>query len=567
MRKTQKSICILLCAALMLLCLPGIAGTAEELRLPVSVYRDKVQAAWLGKLVGVSVGILREFWYKGEIAPEDQVPKWNESLLSLASIEDDIYIPFVLLQQLDGKGIDITAREMAIALYPYSFEFWDGHQRTFEAGIAPPDAGHPVHAPFPDGLSYSFAADYSGLIAPGRPDIPMELADRFGSMLVYGDGIYGGAYIGAMYSEAFFQPDIKAIVEKALQAVPGDSWLHESISDVLESYESDPADWQAAWQKITEKYFLDPTYNWIEWPYGGRTEGINLDAKLNCAYLTIALLYGGGDIEKTLNIAIRSGQDCDCNAANALGVLFAVIGYENLPQTYKNPLKTFPPIRYADADFQELCAVTERVARNALSKAGASFVTENGEELMVIPTVKAEPGSYLSSKSPAPLENSLFTQAEMERLGRPQLMDGGFEDDWHDAIHLPWMLLGSGTGGVDMRQGKAYNGKNNAWISAGNGQTVGLCQNRVMVEPNTAYSLTAAIRSSGNVKDGYIQVVQSGSGKVIAKTAFGAQKSYGVITLPFDPGEATYVDVQIGYTGPGASSWMQIDEVTLGKAE
>jgi hypothetical protein len=563
----KKVLSILLTLTLMLQLVPGFAGDAE-LRLSMASYRDKVRAAWLGKMAGVSVGILREFWFKGEIGPEDQVPKWDETLLSLASVEDDLYIPFVLLQVMDQKGIDISGKEMAIALYPYSFEFWDGHQRTWEEGIAPPDAGHPAYAPFPDGLSYSFAADYSGLIAPGRPDIPMELAGRFGSMLVYGDGIYGGSYIGAMYSEAFFTTDRKVIVEKALMAVPGDSWLHESISDVLACYELDPNDWEAAWRKITDKYYVNSQYNWIQWPYGGRLNGIDLDAKLNCAYMTISLLYGGGDIEKTLNLAIRCGQDCDCNAANALGVLFASIGYEILPETYKAPLNTFPPVRYANAGFEELCTVTERVAREAMKNAGASFITENGEEIMLIPAAKVEPGKAQNSKTPAPLTGSLFTKEEMARLERPQVQDGGFEEDWHDAIYLPWMLAGSGSGGVDMRNGKAYNGKNNAWLCAQNGKMVWLTQNRIMVEPNAKYVLTAAIRTSGNVEDGFLRIMKSGKdGKAIAQTIYGTQKKYTLVTLSLETGNTAHVDVQIGYTGPGASSWMQIDEVSLVKAE
>lgn len=563
----RKTLSVLLSLALMLQLAPGFAEVAE-LRLSMASYRDKVRAAWLGKMAGVSVGILREFWFKGGIGPEDQVPEWDETLLSLASVEDDLYIPFVFLQLMDQKGVDISGKEMAIALYPYSFEFWDGHLRTWEKGIAPPDAGHPDYAPFPDGLSYSFAADYSGLIAPGRPDIPIEMAQRFGSMLVYGDGIYGGSYIGAMYSEAFFTADRKAIVEKALLAVPEKSWLHDSISDVLACYELDSGDWEAAWRKITDKYYFSTEYNWIEWPYGGRLDGIDLDTKLNCAYLTIALLYGGGDITKTLNLAIRCGQDCDCNAANALGVLFATIGYEKLPETFKASLNTFPPVRYANAGFEELCAVTERVAREAMKKAGASFIMENGEEIMLIPTAAVDPGKAQNSKDPAPLAGSMFTEEEMARLGRPNLQDGGFEEDWHDAIYLPWMLEGLGSGGVDMHNGKAYNGKNNAWLCAENGKKIWLAQNRIMVEPNARYVLTAVIHTSGNVEDGFLKAVRSGKGgEAVAQAAYGAQKEYTAVILPFEAGNTSHVDVQIGYTGPAASSWMQIDEVSLVKAE
>ena len=560
----SRILSFILCALLSALPLSGVGADAGELVLPLSVYRDKVKAAWLGKMVGVSVGILREFRYRGTIAPESQVPEWDESLLSIASIEDDIYLPFVLLQEMDRRGTDISSREMVLALYPYSFEFWDGHQRTWEKGIAPPDAGHPTYAPFPDGLSYSFAADYSGLIAPGRPDIPMELADRFGEMLVYGDGIYGGAYVGALYSKVFFESDMLAIVESAVSVVPEDSWFYECISDVITCYRNDPADWQSAWEMVTDKYFRSEEYNWIQWPYGGRIDGINLDSKLNCAYITIALLYGRNDIDKTLNIAIRCGQDCDSNAANALGVLFALIGYEKLPQTFKNPLNTFPAIRYANASFDELLNVTERVAREVLVGIGAGFEVVNGEETMLIPASVAETEIAVNSKAPLPLQSSLFTASEMDRLGKPALQNGDFEEDWHDAIHLPWMLEGHGTGGIDLRKGKANDGRNNAWLSAAEQGTVMLTQNRIMVDERLDYTLAAMARSSGNIEVGFLRILKSGgNGEILADVQFGAQNKYNAVTLSFNSVTATHVNVQIGYQDPGASSWLQIDDVKL----
>ena len=562
----NRILSFILCALLFALPLSGVNADAGDLALPLSVYRDKVKAAWLGKMVGVSVGILREFRYRGTIAPESQVPEWDESLLSIASIEDDIYLPFVLLQEMDRRGADISSREMVLALYPYSFEFWDGHQRTWEKGIAPPDAGHPTYAPFPDGLSYSFAADYSGLIAPGRPDIPMELADRFGQMIVYGDGIYGGAYIGALYSEVFLESDMLAIVESAVSAVPEASWFYECISDVITCYRNDPVDWQSAWEMVTNRYFRSEEYNWIQWPYGGRIDGINLDSKLNCAYMTIALLYGRNDIEKTLNIAIRCGQDCDSNAANALGVLFALIGYEKLPQTFKNPLNTFPAIRYANASFDDLLKVTERVAREVLVGIGAGFELLNGEETMLIPSSVVETAIGINSKAPLPLQNSLFTDSEMARLGKSALQNGDFEEDWHDAIHLPWMLEGRGTGGIDLRKGKAYEGRNNSWLSATQQGTVVLTQNRIMLKENTDYTLTAAVRSSSNIEEGFLRILKSGgNAEVLAIVQFGAQSSYNAVTLSLNTDALTHVDLQIGYKGPGASSWLQIDAVKLEK--
>jgi hypothetical protein len=35
----------------------------------------------------------------------------------------------------------------------------------------------------------------------------------------YGDGVYGGIFVAALYSEAFFESDIRLIIEKALLSI------------------------------------------------------------------------------------------------------------------------------------------------------------------------------------------------------------------------------------------------------------------------------------------------------------------------------------------------------------
>ena len=560
----KRVLALLLCAALLPMIAAASAKHIESRTLEMDIYRDKVRGAWLGKMVGVSIGIQREFWYRGEIGPENGVPAWNPALLSVACIEDDLYLPFVMLQLLDARGFGLSAREMAIALYPYSFEFWNGHLYTWECGIAPPDAGHPQYAPFPDALSYSFAADYSGLIAPGRPDIPVALADRFAPLLVYGDGVYAGAYIGALYSEAFFTCDMIRIVTSALEAVPPDSWLAESIRDVLDYYLDDPADWEAAWQRITQKYFLRMDYNWIQWPYGGRIGGINLDAKLNCAYMTIALLYGQGDPERTLSLAIRSGQDCDSNAANALGILFTTIGWDSLPETYRHAVPTLPDIRYADAGFEDLVEVTERVASAALSEAGARFIWEDGIERLVIPTVVLPRRQAENSKKPSPLVMSFFSPDEMSRMHKPQLQDGGFEDGWHEAIYPPWMVSGAGESGLDLHKGKAYAGNNNAWLSAAANSKITLSQHRIFVEPNARYELSCAVRTSAGFGDGFLAATEAGEGGAsLGSVAFSSQPDYAVVALAFENDAYECIDIKIGYTSSERRGWVQVDEVVL----
>ena len=47
----------------------------------------------------------------------------------------------------------------------------------------------------------------------------------------------------------------------------------------------------------------------------------NIDAKLNGAYIAMGLLYGNRDLDQTMLISCRCGQDSDCNPSNSGGVL------------------------------------------------------------------------------------------------------------------------------------------------------------------------------------------------------------------------------------------------------
>ena len=50
------------------------------------------------------------------------------------------------------------------------------------------------------------------------------------------------------------------------------------------------------------------------------------------------MLYGEGDFGKTLDISTRCGQDSDCNPASAGGIVATMVGYEAIPDYWKQGL-------------------------------------------------------------------------------------------------------------------------------------------------------------------------------------------------------------------------------------
>ena len=211
--------------------------------------------------------------------------------------------------------------------------------------------GHPKFNTHADDIDYQIEADYAGLIAPGLPNVAIELGETFGRLMNYGDGLYGGQFMGGMYAEAFFETDRVKLVEAGLACIPDKSQYAECIRDVLAWYKENPNDWEKCWQKVEDKYQKNPDYRKASCDKGD----FNIDAKINGAYIVMGLLYGNGDIDKTIDISCRCGQDSDCNPSSAAGILATTMGYSKLPDKFKSALNlenkfSHTAVQFPDAD-------------------------------------------------------------------------------------------------------------------------------------------------------------------------------------------------------------------------
>jgi hypothetical protein len=139
----------------------------------------------------------------------------------------------------------------------------------------------------------------------------------------YGDGVYGGIFLSALYSAAYFEKDIRKIIETGLSAIPAKSDYARIVRDVMLLHKQYPADWKAAWKELDAK--------WGDVDISGAGSTFNIDAKLNGAFIVMGLLYGEGDDYKTLEITTRCGADSDCNPSNAMAVIGVIKGFSKLP--------------------------------------------------------------------------------------------------------------------------------------------------------------------------------------------------------------------------------------------
>jgi hypothetical protein len=401
------------------------AQSQEFRRISAEEYVDKMKAGWIGQMAGVGWGGPTEFRYRGVIIPEDRMPEWKPEKIN-QFMQDDIYVEMTFLRTLELYGLDVSIRQAGIDFANSGYMLWHANvfgRENVRNGIAPPDSGHPEFNKHADDIDYQIEADYAGLISPGLPNSGIRLGEIFGRIMNYGDGLYGGQFVAGMYSEAFFETDMEKVVRAGLECVPEGSQFHECISDVLKWYKENPDDWQATWQLIENKYQKNPDYR--RGSCGDEREDFNIDAKINAAYIVMGLLYGEGDLDNTIIISTRCGQDSDCNPSNAAGVLFTSLGFSNLPDRFTSALNEEGKFSHTPYSFPILVHVCEALARATIMKHGGRVERDDeGREIFVIPVEEPKPSALEQCWEPGPIANSRFTEEELVHIDPPPSEEG-----------------------------------------------------------------------------------------------------------------------------------------------
>ncbi|HDY87723.1 MAG TPA: ADP-ribosylglycohydrolase family protein [bacterium] len=338
----------------------------ENLRtIKIDQLRDKIAGGWAGKMIGVAYGAPTEFRAQGKLYEEEI--KWEPSFVRNSLRQDDIYVQLSFMMTMDKHGIDAPAEKFAESFATAGYRLWHANvqaRKNFFDGIMPPASGSPEYNLHADDIDFQIESDYIGFMCPGLPQTAIKIADKVGHVMNYGDGVYGGMFVAALYTEAFFETDIHRIIDRALLSIPAESDYAKCIKDVIALYGHYPADWRAAWQELERK--------WGDVDICGALQPFNIDAKLNGAYIVMGLLYGEGDFEKTMEISTRCGQDSDCNPSNAAAVIGVIKGYSGIPEKWKSGIEPVADSLFIFTNYTFNSAVENTV------KYARQLVLENG---------------------------------------------------------------------------------------------------------------------------------------------------------------------------------------------
>ena len=374
----MKKASLLVSLAIMISLAYSCNNSSKEFRsIGPDILKDKIAGGWAGKMIGVTYGAPTEFRSKSKI--NDDSINWKPSDIKGSMWQDDIYVQLTFLMSMDKYGIDAPSKKYQEMFAKAGYPLWHANmqaRKNYYDSIFAPASGSPEYNLHADDIDFQIEADYIGFMCPGMPRTAAGIADKIGRIMNYGDGVYGGIFVAALYSEAYFESDIPDIIEKALMSIPSESDYNKIIRDVIRLHQQYPADWRASWQELENKW------GDVDICGDGAGKPFNIDAKLNGAYIVMGLLYGDGDPAKTLEITTRCGQDSDCNPSNAMAVLGVIKGFSGLPENMQQGVKDMGDSLFINTTYSFNSAVraTYDYARDLIVKDGGK-VTDT--EMMV----------------------------------------------------------------------------------------------------------------------------------------------------------------------------------------
>lgn len=317
-------------------------------------YRDKVQACWLGKNIG---GTLGEKW---ECRRHTHALTFYDPLPSKASPNDDLDLQLVWLHMLEREGLDPSVRTFAdywsrcACRYPWNeYGFF---MRNFARGLRPPVAGC-FENYFVDEMGSPIRSEIWACLHPGDPQAAARMAWKDSAVdHAGGEGTCGEMFWAALQAAAFVENDPLTLIRIGLDMIPLSSHLGRSIREAVWCWQNGK-NWGEARERIATRF--------------GHIQACN--AVPNHGFTIIGWLYGS-DFGDKLCKAVNCGYDTDCTGATLGATLGILDGTAGIPEKWIAPIGTdivlhrFTGDCNAPATIDELTDRTVRLAEMSLAK-------------------------------------------------------------------------------------------------------------------------------------------------------------------------------------------------------
>ena len=309
---------VVLCSYMAVGSPPAWASPVQKGRLVMSrsEYLDRVNAIWMGQMIGQLTGLRFEHKTASVLS--------NTPLVhgrGFAETDDDYYYEMVAVRAFEKYGINLTVEQLGNQWLENSAGSWGSSAEALgllRRGVKGPDTGNPRYNKLWWTIGSQFSSDVYGALAPGMPNVAAEMTRRLTHVNGYAEGTDGAVFVSGMISLGFVETDTKTIVRKAARLISPLSPYRQCLDMVISMADAG---------KTPEEISRIINEHWgIEYPATN-------NAVVNGAIVAISVWFGDGNFSKTENLAFTLADyaDTDCNAANAASVIGAMHGMAALP--------------------------------------------------------------------------------------------------------------------------------------------------------------------------------------------------------------------------------------------
>lgn len=306
----------------------------------INNYEEQVYAGVLGKVIGVYMGRPFEGWSK-----ESLEAKWGvvnryvheDQGVPLVVSDDDISGTFTFVRALEDSGLyaETPAEAFGDAWLNYVVEgksvFWWGGAGTstehtaflrLKQGYKAPQSGSIAlnGQVVAEQIGAQIFIDTFGLVAPGKPELAAQLAQRAASVSHDGEAVYAAMVVAAMVSAAFVKKDMDRLLDIGINVIPANSLIRQIHRDVRGWCRIDK-DWRKTYERIVKHY--GPGKYW------GGPHIVN-----NHAIMVMAWCYAPDDFHRAQAIINTAGWDTDCNAGNVGALMGVKVGLQGINAQY-----------------------------------------------------------------------------------------------------------------------------------------------------------------------------------------------------------------------------------------
>jgi hypothetical protein len=423
-------------------------------QISTAEYYDKVAGSWLGQIIGNTYGLSYEFKFLEEPGPNEFPYGYGEMLERVREVngafsDDDTDLEYMYLLQMEKHGIEPTYAQLTEAWrYHIRERIWAANRvalTLMRHGYYPPLTGDKERNPRWFEIDPQLINEIWAVTAPGMIDYAVQKSAWAARITNSDFGIEPTMHYAAMYSAAFFESDVNRLIDIGLAHLPPNGRFAGVVREMKDLYALHPDDWQAARKTLKERYYDEQPYNLHGWP--------PIDATLNGAAGILSLLYGQGDVQRTLDFACAMGFDADNQAATMTGLLGIIHGMSGLPRDLLFPLPdsgwTEPfNDRYVnvtrhdlpDASLKDMITRLVRQGGNVVLIHGGKLIEEGDASYLQIPT---------SATFNAPMEMNPAPELLLT-LGEPfkySIYTGRYD------YQVDWSLIGSLPSGVQLFNG------------------------------------------------------------------------------------------------------------------